>query len=287
MSAQCKNKTEYTANSAGTRIVNIPFEKYISEGSKAENVVIPDINKNFTGEKNSEIINETIENLTVGGVIYIPHGEYKVSTIILKSNITLFISKGAKLVSLNCDENLKSKNPLDTAVVFAKDSKNITITGGGTICGSGESYTLEPEESKPLYALEKFNLYTRVIESRKRIHFAKDVKRNNIIHFNNCTNVVVDNIVLEESAEWTCVIENCSDVEIKNMVIDNHMHVANTDGIDICGSNNVLISNCFIATGDDAIVLKSPDNEIRNVTVENCVLSSFANCFKNRYGNTI
>ncbi len=280
MSAQCKNKTEYTANSDGTRIVNIPFEKYISESSKPESAVIPDINKNFTGEKNSEIINKTIKDLTDGGVIYIPYGEYKVSTIILKSNITLIIPKGTRLVSLDCDENLQSENPINTAVVFAKDSENITITGGGTICGNGESYTLEPEESKPLYALEKFNLYTRVIESRKRIHFAKDVIRNNIIHFNHCANIRINNIVLEESAEWTCVINNCSDVEIKNMVIDNHMHVANTDGIDICGSSNVLISNCFIATGDDAIVLKSPDNEIKNVTVENCVLSSFANCFK-------
>ncbi len=280
MRAQCKNKTEYNANADGTRIINIPFESYISEIEKPANAVVPVIKESFSGEKNSKIINETIKNAADGSVIYIPCGEYKVSTIILKSNITLFVSKGAKLISLDCDENLKSANPLNIAVIFAENSENIIVTGGGTICGSGESYTLEPEETEPLYALKEFNLYTRVIESRKRIRFAKDVIRSNIINFNNCTNVVIDNIVLEESAEWTCVIYSCSDVEIKNMVIDNHMHVANTDGIDICGSSNVMISNCFIATGDDAIVLKSPDNKIKNVTVENCVLLSFANCFK-------
>lgn len=90
----------------------------------------------------------------------------------------------------------------------------------------------------------------------------------------------MDNVILEESANWTLVMNNCDDVTVKNTVIDNNMHVANTDGIDICASSNVVISNCFIATGDDAVVLKSSDGEIHNVSVENCVLSSFANCFK-------
>lgn len=275
-----KAETEYTVDEDGTRITNIPFEKFISERSRPEHAVTVNINENAAGEENSQSINTAIETLADGGVIYIPYGEYKVSTIRLKSNITLFIPKGAKLVSLDCEENLKSPNPLDTAVIFAEHAENVTITGGGTICGSGESYTLDAIESKPLYALKEFNLYTRVIESRKRIRFGKKVARNNIVHFSRCTNILIDNIVLEESAGWTCVINHCSDVEIKNMVIDNHMHVANTDGIDICNSSNVLVSNCFIATGDDAIVLKSPENEIKNVTVEHCVLSSFANCFK-------
>lgn len=273
-------ETEYTVNDDGTRITNIPFETFISESNKPEHAVTAEIDESAAGEDNSKSINAAIEALADGGVICIPYGEYKVSTIRLKSNITLFIPKGAKLVSLDCDENLKSENPIDTAVIFAENAENVTITGGGSICGSGESYTLDAKESEPLYALKEFNLYTRVIESRKRIRFGKNVARNNIIHFSKCTNILIDNVVLEESAGWTCVINHCSGAEIKNMVIDNHMHVANTDGIDICNSSNVLVSNCFIATGDDAIVLKSPENEIKNVTVENCVLSSFANCFK-------
>lgn len=273
-------QTEFSANEQGDRITNIPYDKYIMDMDKPVGAITADIFENATGEQNSSAINKAIASLSSGGVVYIPCGEYKVSTIKLESDITLFISEGARLVSLDCDENENSESPLYCGVIYAENAENIVVTGGGTICGNGESYTLEPEEDEPLYALQEFNLYTRVIESRKRIRFGKDTVRNNIINFNGCKNVIVDNIILEESAGWTFVLNHCEDVTVKNMVIDNSMHVANTDGIDICASSNVSISDCFIATGDDAIVLKSNDGEISDIFVENCVLSSFANCFK-------
>lgn len=58
------------------------------------------------------------------------------------------------------------------------------------------------------------------------------------------------------------------------------MHVANSDGIDICGVTNIKIEHGFIATGDDGIVLKPSDYEIRNVDETDCIISSYANCFK-------
>ena len=42
------------------------------------------INENAAGEENSQSINTAIETLADGGVIYIPYGEYKGSTIRLK-----------------------------------------------------------------------------------------------------------------------------------------------------------------------------------------------------------
>lgn len=277
-----KEATTFTTDgSRGTRITNIPFDDYITPSEADENAVIPDIGESLSGEENSAAINSAVKSLPSGSTIYIPPGEYKVSTIVLKSNMTLFISSGAKLVSLSYDENAGSKSPLNKAVIYALGAENITITGGGAICGSGESYTDSAEAEEPLYALNKFNMYTRVIESRRRIRMAKeDAQRSNIILLEECTNSVIENIVLEESAEWTCVLRNCRGATIKNIIIDNNLHVANSDGIDIVNSSNISISSCFIATGDDAVVLKSPEGEISNVTVENCVLSSFANCFK-------
>lgn len=273
-------ETKYYVDESASRIANIPFEKYIKAQKKPKGAVIPDISEKASGEENSAAINEAVSSAPENAIIYIPDGEYKVSTIYLKSNVTFFISSGAKLVSLSCDENEKSESPLDTAVIFAKNAENVKICGGGTICGLGESYTNEAEETEPLYALMYFNLYTRVTESRKRIRFAKDTDRCHTLKLSECKNVQIENIVLEEAASWTFVIEKSEDIEVKNVVIDNNMHVANSDGIDICGSKNVHISNCFIATGDDAIVLKSEKGEIENVQIESCVLSSFANCFK-------
>lgn len=273
-------ETEYTADEHGERIIDIPFDEYISDMEKPKNAVVPKISQNMSGEENSEAINKAISSLKSGGIVYIPSGEYKVSTVFLKSGVTLWISRGAKLISLSCDENEKSVSPLTESVIYAESADDIVITGGGTVNGNGVSYTNEAEETEPLYALKEFNLYTRVTQARKRIRFSKDTQRNNVIKLKNCKNVKVDNIVLEESAEWTFVLDSCDNVSIENIVIDNNMRVANSDGIDICGSKNVFVKNCFIATGDDAIVLKSNDGEIENVEVENCILSSFANCFK-------
>ena len=277
-----KAETLYTADETASKIANIPYNEYVKECSFTGKSVTPAVDESAKGEENSKMINEAIENLSQngGGTVVIPAGEYKVSTIELKSDVTLFVSKDAKLVSLNCDENEALGKPLHEAVVVATDAKNIAVTGGGTICGNGESYTNEAEDEEPLYALEEFNMYTRVIEARKRIRFAKDTERNHIIKLNNCTDVSVNNIILNESATWTLVVNCCDNVDIHNVVIDNNMHVANTDGIDITGGNNINIKQCFIATGDDAIVLKPIDMGIHSVTVSDCTLSSFANCFK-------
>lgn len=275
-----RTETKYTVDETASKIQNIPFEKYITDEKMPKSSIIPDISPSASAEKNAAAINSAISSVKEEGVIYIPKGEYKTSTIYLKSNITLFVSSGAKLISLTCDENEKSEAPLNTAVIYAKDAENIKICGGGTICAEGKSYTNEAEETTPLYALSQFNLYTRVNESRKRIRFAKDTERYNTINLSSCKNAQIKNIVLEEAGNWTFVIESSQDVTVQNVVINNNMHVANSDGIDICASKNVSISNCFIATGDDAIVLKSNKGEIDNVKIDSCVLSSFANCFK-------
>jgi hypothetical protein len=59
----------------------------------------------------------------------------------------------------------------------------------------------------------------------------------------------------------------------------------NADGIDVDGCTNVLISDCFIETGDDAIVLKSTlskgqSKPCENVTVTNCILTSTSTALK-------
>ena len=279
---------KYTTDPTGSWITNIPYEDYIRPCAPAGKCVIANISRSASGESNSRIINEEMESLSAsgGGTLVIPEGEYKITSVALKSNVTLFISKGAKLIALSYDEraDLKKNDTPDhigDGVILAQNAENIRITGGGTICGNGISYTDEPENEKPLYALQAFNTYKRVIEARNRIRFGKqNCKRSYLMLIKDCKNVVIDDIVLNESAFWTLVVNGCENVDINHIVIDNHMHVANTDGIDVLFSKNVNIANCFIATADDGICLKPVNGGIRSVSVSNCVVSSCANCFK-------
>ena len=279
---------QFTTDPTGSWITNIPYGDYIRPCVSEGVCVIPDISPLHSGERNSKILNEVIEKLSSsgGGTLVIPEGEYKISFVQLKSNVTLFVSKGAKLVALSFDErsNLNKNDSPDhigCGIVFAENAENVRITGGGVICGSGISYTDDAKTDEPLYALAEFNTYRRVIEARNRIRFGKkDCKRDYLAFFKNCKSVVIEDIVFNESAFWTLVINGCENVNINHIVIDNHMHVANTDGIDILFSKNVAIDTCFIATADDGICLKPVNGEIRNVKVSNCVVSSCANFFK-------
>ncbi len=278
-----RTQTRYDTDDSGNRIANIPYDEYAGDTALPEDAVtVTNLSESAGAEHNAAEIQAVIDSLSAngGGVVRIPPGRYQINTIYLKNDITLFIPQGAELVAPCCEENLAAEHPLDTGVICAENASNISIIGGGTVHGMGETYTNEPEEKTPLYALKKFNTYTRVIEARKRIRMGKNVARPNVIYLNACRNINIDGIVLKDSASWTFVLEQCSDVNITNLVIDNHMHVANSDGIDIVGGENININHSFIATGDDGIVLKPRDAEIRNVDIRDCIVSSYANCFK-------
>ncbi len=275
-------KCRFFTDISGNKIANIPYDEYISFCKVPENAFVCELSCENTGEENAAIIQRNIDKayFSGGGTVAVLKGSYKISTVKLKSNVTLFLEKGAELISLSCDENEASAQPLEKGVIISENAYNIAVTGGGKINGMGLTYTKEAENPEPFYALESFNTYKRVVETRTRIHFARDTRRNHIFYFKNCKNIRLNNIILSDGAFWSVRFDNCFDVEIKDFIIDSHMHIANSDGIDICGGENYKISHCFVVTADDAVCIKSMDFPVKNVTVTDCILTSSANCFK-------
>lgn len=269
--------TKYKTDKSGSYITNIPYDEYIEILNIPSNVIIPGINEKFTSLINARLINSAIEEASkINGTVVIKSGKYKVSTIYMKSNVTLFIDKDAELTGESYEEAGSYK-----AVICGENISNFEITGGGVIKGQGLSFTNPSWDESKLFPLEYFNTKKRVIEARKRIRFGKkNVDRPHMLYFENCKDYSVNNIILQESASWTFVIARGENIEIRNLIIDNHMHVANTDGIDLKEANNVKISHCFIATGDDGIVLKPMLGDISDVLIRDCEICSFANSFK-------
>lgn len=90
------------------------------------------------------------------------------------------------------------------------------------------------------------------------------------------TNVTVDGITIRGSSHWTLVPRASRDVTVHNVKICGG-RVQNDDGINPCNSQNVHIEDCFIRTDDDCVAmkgldLKTPDNNVENIVVENCTL---------------
>ncbi len=74
------------------------------------------------------------------------------------------------------------------------------------------------------------------------------------IEINQCENVLIEGIILTESRHWTCGLYGSKNVTYRNikLVSENDWD----DGIDIVGSQHVLVDGCFIRTKDDCIAIK-------------------------------
>ncbi len=264
---------------------NIPFDEYLYKEELGNDFVDirtfgADENANFI--INTKAINDAISNVSEngGGTVYVPKGEFLCSTIIIKSNVRLFVE--GTLRSVTYEQNFNAEEKLYYGFIFAEDAENITLCGGGRISGNGATFCEQPKSDKLLLPLETFHLKSYIMAFRSRIRFRKQPSyRVNLVEFQRCKNVDIHNIEMHETARWTCNIVECDGVNVKDVVINSNYHVANSDGFDITSSQNVVVDHCFIATGDDALCIKAHESlDVENVLIKNCKAMSLANCFK-------
>lgn len=284
---------------------DIPYSKYIND-----NLYFPLDNAVFVRDfgakidekisvNNAPFINSAIEfcNMNGGGIVVVDGGNYTSGTIYLKSNVVLYIAKDSSIVaSHNTDDYT------DNALIYAENCENIGVVGPGKICGEGNYFSLKPYLPPKTEPFEKtLDVWDLRQEYRKRIRFPHKSKYGFLMFLKNCNHLRLYNLILENSAMWTVNVNSSNDVNISNVVINNNRHVANCDGIDICGSSNVIIKNCFVSTADDGIVLKnnmsiatSGDDGLKiknnldvasnrgmsNIFIHNCEVISCTNAFK-------
>lgn len=233
-------------------------------------------------DDNAPFIQRAVDDASkTNGTVLVSGAQYITTTVFLKSNVTLFIQRGASLCA-----NKTGKGYNHKGVLHCDGQSNVTLTGGGKVKGNGEYFG-----RKPLYDknVTQHSEYIDVIEMRRtaraQIRFAHESKYGGAIYIKDCRNFKANNFVIENSAHWSFRIENCNGVSIKNFVINNNRHVANADGFDIAGSSNVDISHCFVSTADDGICIKNAiwlgnKGEMKNISVRECEVISCANSFK-------
>jgi polygalacturonase len=103
-------------------------------------------------------------------------------------------------------------------------------------------------------------------------------QRARSVIFDRCTHVRVADIVMIEPTSWMLVFGNCRDVHVDG--IKQIGSCMSSDGIDICGSSDVLIENCCLRNDDDNIAIKACvflekgihwTNNVERVHVRRCV----------------
>jgi len=196
-----------------------------------------------------------------GGVVWAPAGDFQIGTIILKSNVTLSLDHGASLLGSQNLTDYPTEGLDDPreggprCLIYARDASNITIEGLGVIDGRGT-----PE------AFPRFSSGSG--RSRRRL------PRPRLLRMDSCENLIFSCVTYKRPAFWGLHLIDCRNIHFNAVTVRFRNNGLNNDGLDLDGCENVLIENCDIDSGDDAICLKSSKNACRSIVVRRCRVSS-------------
>ena len=189
-----------------------------------------------------------------GGVVYLAPGNYLTGTISLRSNVTLHLEAGATIRGSGNRQDYSQ-----ACLVYARDAANAAIRGRGAIDGNGSAFWKREGGRWQ----------------------AGGWRPGRMVQFIRCENLLLEDVTFRNSPAWTIHPVDCDRVTIRGISIVNGLtpedHGPNTDGIDPDGCTRVRISDCYIQSGDDSIVLKisrrnGGSQVCRDITVTNCVL---------------
>ena len=192
-----------------------------------------------------------------GGTVSVPEGRYLCGAIRMRSNVRLFLAKGAALLAAQQPDLYPAirttpggKRPgAARALLWAADAENVVVAGPGEINGQVTGRYIKPTSAPPF---------------RAKLAFLRD-----------CRDVRFEDMTFRNADSWTLHLLRCDTVVVRGIRILNDIEHINSDGIDPDGCTNVTIRDCHIVAGDDCIVIKSTQGDpCENVAVSNCVLST-------------
>ena len=265
-----------------------------------------------TAKKNQKAIQKAIDtcNKKGGGRVIVPAGQkFLTGAITLKSGVNLVVEDGAVL-EFAFEPDLYPIVPtrwegLDcwnlSPLIYAYQQKDIAITGKGTIDGGGSRETWWPWVSSPKFGFKegmpvhqwKETSRPRLLKSAEdgvpldeRRFTKEDGLRPQLINFNQCEGILIEDITLLRSPFWVIHPLLSTDITVRGVHINNDG--PNGDGCDPESCDRVLIENCYFNTGDDCIAIKSGRNNdgreggqgkfagipSKNIIIRNCKMQN-------------
>ena len=240
------------------------------------------------------------------GEVVFPAGTYLLGKVILKSNVTVTVHSGAKIVAspeledypvskgtkgslLPHDEDYDEcpydvppydkEHPVDTfptnrraAVFYACDEENVCIRGKGVIDGNYISVMEPYEKNVPIWAdsTPDYKLYK-----------PKGMSRPFIVYLENCENSVIEDVLISGASLYAVHCRRCTRLRIRGITIKNDIGADNADGIHLCSCTDTTVTNCDLTCGDDAIAIDGNDGKTsERVIVSECTIESRNNAIR-------
>lgn len=202
-----------------------------------------------------------------GNVVFSTNHTFISGPVELKSNINIVLEANS-VWKANPDESIYKLSAFGEnrgegmMWIYAKNAKNISITGKGTIHGNGVAFM--GKELHDSYELKPVTTFD---------------PRPHVLTLFGVDNLTIRDITIRDGAYWTVHLIGCNGAVIDGINLLNNLKIRNGDGIDLDHSKNVRISNCHITSGDDCICLKNRREyeaygSCHDITVTNCVMTS-------------
>lgn len=207
-------------------------------------------------------------NKDQGGTVLVPAGTFVIGSVELKSNVTLHIAAGGRLlgsgdgkqyhpvdaIPLFGDSTLEDGN---VGLIYAVKAENITVEGPGTIDGNGNRF--------------RRGANGEVAPSGLASH-----DRPYHLMFYQCTNVRVRDVYLFACAYHSLRIVQCEYAWFTGIRIHNRVN-HNNDGFHFISARHVHVSDCTVECQDDACALFG---SCQFITVTNCSFSTRWSVFR-------
>ena len=219
------------------------------------------------------------------GRVYLEEGNYLVTSVMLKSNITIELKKNAVILGMKdryefpylpgevkCKDGSELQlgtwegdpGKMFSSIVLGIDVENVKFVGEGTIDGNA---TFNPE--------------TGEINDWMKDHRTQRIAwRPRNIFLNNCRNIVFQGVNVMNSPAWTIHPYFSKNVRFLDLYIKNHKYSHNTDRCDPESCDGVDIIGVRFSVGDDCIAIKAGkiymgmkyQTPCKNLTIRNCYM---------------
>ena len=265
---------EPTFQSPGLLLFAEPEEKNSPKIGDPNVVNIMDYQVDNTGKTlETAKINQAIGDLSAkpgGGVLFFPAGVYLTGTILMQSNVKLYVDAGALLRGSRKSADYTSPpmpagaRPLKAMIVF-NNIENAGLMGRGAI--DMEGYPWLWHDFQPDTGDGK----ARTAEGLVADPHATGIKGYIVSH---CHNISFQGLLLLRSAYWTVTVSDTDGFSATNIKIVNRKQQYHDDAFDFTGnSKHILVQDGFAMTMDDTFAFYGG----KRSTLEDVVVKGFVN----------
>ena len=225
------------------------------------------------------------------GIVLVRNGVYKVGgSINLHSYTLLYVHSSAMVLGSAKEEDFpypdaweSEGNPLFPQgilpiLIRAKHQHHVGLFGGGVLDGGAfpgyiQGFNASLDKFEPL----KFRQSGAGVDQ-----LCQGECRPQLGLFEHCDTVIVQDITMQNSPDWTLHIRGSSNVFLTRLHIYGDWRWPNNDGIDVDSSSHVTVSYSKIETADDAVCIKTTKGygETKNILIHSNLLKSRSSAFK-------